>query len=73
MYASALSDEWIEKVLSYLYENPHLEGNDFMVFLESMLSSFSSERYELYKSAYLESHKPSVPYLVINDGKLEKA
>ena len=73
MYASALSEEWIENALSYLYEHPHLEGNDFMSYLEGLLPSFKGMKYELYKNAYLETGKPSIPYLVINDGRLVKA
>lgn len=72
LYASSISALWIEKVLSHLYANPHLDGESFLEYLKSLLSEFSGDRYELYKNEYLKSGKPSIPYLVINNGRLEK-
>ncbi len=73
LYASSLDDRWIEDSLSYLYDNPHLEGEELLGFFKSLLDKYSGERYELYKEKYLSSNGLSDPELIIVDGKLQKA
>jgi len=73
LYASALDDCWIVDSLSYLYENPHLDGDELLEFFKSLLDKYSSERYELYKEKYLSDNGLSDPDMIIVDGKLQKA